>query len=139
MLEAWHKTQTASLAKDSKNTKLPTPSAEVLEAAVSLVKQAYAECSDHGLLSRALLAAPLYRVRAYCHLTPATPVAPMLAKPTKSVNEVLKRLSGQRLTVDAQGGWSGVRHSLSLSYAEEGHRDMNEHKASSRVHSCHCS
>jgi len=101
VLEAWHKTQMASLEKDSKKgvDKLPTPSAEVLEASVSLVKQAYAECSDHGLLSQALLAAPLYRVRAYCHLTPATPVAPMLAKPTKSVNEVLKRLSGQRLTV----------------------------------------
>ena len=65
-----------------------------------LVKQAYAECSDHGMLARALLRAPLHRVRAYCHLTPGTPVAPMLAKPTKSVDEVLKRLSGQRLTVE---------------------------------------
>ena len=94
MLAAWHATQRKSL-----ESALPKPPAEVLDAAVSLVKQAYAECSDHGLLSRALLAAPLHRVRAYCHLTPATPVAPMLAKPTKSVNEVLKRLSGQRLTV----------------------------------------
>jgi ATP-dependent DNA ligase len=31
---------------------------------------------------------------------PGTPVSPMLAKPTKSVDEVLKRLSGQRLTVE---------------------------------------
>ena len=74
--------------------------AEVLDAAVVLVKQAYAECSDHGMLAAALLAAPLHRVRSFCHLTPGTPVSPMLAKPTKSVDEVLKRLSGQRLTVE---------------------------------------
>jgi hypothetical protein len=61
------------------------PRQEVLDAAVVLVKQAYAECSDHGMLARALLRAPLHRVRVYCHLVPGTPVAPMLAKPTKVV------------------------------------------------------
>jgi DNA ligase-1 len=52
------------------------------------------------MLAKALLSAPLHRLRAHCHLVPGTPVSPMLAKPTKSVDEVLKRLSGQRLTVE---------------------------------------
>jgi len=76
------------------------PYQEVLDLAVSLVKQAYAECSDHGMLAKAILEAPLYAIRRICHLIPGTPVSPMLAKPTKSVDEVLKRLSGQQLTVE---------------------------------------
>jgi DNA ligase 1 len=59
------------------------PPQEILDAAVVLVKQAFAECSDHGRLARALLSAPLHMVREFCYLIPGTPVSPMLAKPTK--------------------------------------------------------
>ena len=49
--------------------------------------------SSLTLLVNALLSAPLYKLYDACRLGPGLPVAPMLAKPTKQVNEVLRRLS----------------------------------------------
>ena len=43
---------------------------------------------------------PLSELHKYCSLMPGIPVEPMLAKPTKSVGEVLKRLEGQRFTLE---------------------------------------
>jgi DNA ligase 1 len=48
----------------------------------------------------ACLQAPLHELHRACNLTPGIPVAPMLAKPTKSVQEVLKRLNGLRFTCE---------------------------------------
>lgn len=46
------------------------------------------------------LLVPLWEMHKHCSLTPGVPVEPMLAKPTKSVQEVLKRLEGQRFTLE---------------------------------------
>eukprot|EP00814_Leptocylindrus_danicus_P006390 CAMPEP_0116016860 /NCGR_PEP_ID=MMETSP0321-20121206/7720_1 /TAXON_ID=163516 /ORGANISM="Leptocylindrus danicus var. danicus, Strain B650" /LENGTH=883 /DNA_ID=CAMNT_0003486975 /DNA_START=75 /DNA_END=2726 /DNA_ORIENTATION=- len=71
-----------------------------LESAVNIIKKAYSEYpSFDGLVSNALNT-PLYRLHLHCTLTPGIPVTPMLAKPTKSVQEVLKRLEGKRFTCE---------------------------------------
>jgi len=72
----------------------------VRELAVELVKQAYSERPNYDDLCRALLTAPLHRLHNLCRLTPGVPVAPMLAKPTKSVEEVMGRLTGLRFTCE---------------------------------------
>lgn len=67
---------------------------ERVELAVVAVKRAFSECPNLSVLVGALLSAPLHRLHERCHLVAGVPVAPMLAKPTKGIHEVLKRLSG---------------------------------------------
>lgn len=71
-----------------------------LEAAVSIVKKAYSEVPSYEAILKAALEHPLQVLHRYCTLTPGIPVAPMLAKPTKSVQEVLKRLNGLKFTCE---------------------------------------
>lgn len=71
-----------------------------LEAAVQIIKKAYSEVPSYNALLDAALAFPLDHLHVACSLTPGIPVAPMLAKPTKSIQEVLKRLNGQQFTCE---------------------------------------
>ena len=71
-----------------------------LEAVVGIVKKAYHEVPSYDALLDAVLNVPLQEVHKSCTLTPGIPVVPMLAKPTKSVGEVLKRLNGLRFTCE---------------------------------------
>jgi len=73
---------------------------ERLEAAVMIIKKAYSEVPSYDSLLDAGLSVPLDELHKACTLTPGIPVEPMLAKPTKSIQEVLKRLSGQRFTCE---------------------------------------
>jgi len=70
-----------------------------LEAAVAIVKKAYSEVPSYEAILEAALKVPLQMFHKECTLKPGIPVAPMLAKPTKSVQEVLKRLNGLNFTV----------------------------------------
>lgn len=71
-----------------------------LEAAVQIIKKAYSEVPSYDAILDAALSSPLHHLHVVCTLTPGIPVAPMLAKPTKSIQEVLKRLNGQRFTCE---------------------------------------
>lgn len=71
-----------------------------LEAAVNIVKKAYSEVPSFDSILDAALRVPLQQMHEACKLRPGVPVAPMLAKPTKSVQEVLKRLNGIRFTCE---------------------------------------
>jgi len=73
---------------------------ERCEMAVVAVKRAFSECPSTSVLVAALLKAPLYMLYKACRLTPGTPVAPMLAKPTKEIGEVLKRLEKLEFTME---------------------------------------
>ena len=76
------------------------PLDEQLEAAVAIVKRAYNEVPSYDTLLDALLTVPLQEIHKICKLSPGVLVGPMLAKPTKSVQEVLKRLNGLRFTCE---------------------------------------
>lgn len=65
-----------------------------IECAIAAVKRAFSECPNLSVLVDALLKKPLHLLYQSCHLVSGIPVAPMLAKPTKGIHEVLKRLSG---------------------------------------------
>jgi len=71
-----------------------------LEAAVAIVKKAYSEVPSYDAILEAALKFPLEDLYKVCTLQPGIPVAPMLAKPTKSIQEVLKRLNGVRFTCE---------------------------------------
>jgi len=79
----------------------PEPPLDIqLEAATAIVKKAYNEVPSYDSLLAALLCTPLQELHKHCTLTPGVPVGPMLAKPTKSIKEVLKRLDGKRFTLE---------------------------------------
>jgi len=71
-----------------------------LECSASIVKKAYSEVPSYDSILDAALSAPLVNMHIECTLRPGIPVSPMLAKPTKSVQEVLKRLNGLRFTCE---------------------------------------
>jgi len=103
--EQYTKSNTAKLIKDFPqeakeycNTKV-TPEKR-MEAAVAIVKKAYSEVPSYDALIDACVSVPLQELHKVCTLTPGVPVAPMLAKPTKSILEVLTRLNGQRFTCE---------------------------------------
>ena len=70
------------------------------ECAMIAVKRAFSECPSLEILTKSLLQYPIYDIHQYCRLTPGVPVAPMLAKPTKAISEVLKRLNGLNFTME---------------------------------------
>jgi DNA ligase-1 len=74
--------------------------AEDMGLAVDAVKQAFSECPSYDELTSALLGFGIAELPQHCHLVPGIPVKPMLAKPTKGVGEVLKRLEGIRFTCE---------------------------------------
>lgn len=71
-----------------------------LEAAVNMIKQVYSEVPSYDALLDAALKVPLIGLHQACNFQPGIPVAPMLAKPTKSVQEVLNRLNGLAFTCE---------------------------------------
>lgn len=71
-----------------------------LDIAEAIIKKAHAEVPSYDSILDALLKVPLQEVHKHCNLNPGLPVEPMLAKPTKSVLDALKRLNGQRFTCE---------------------------------------
>lgn len=80
--------------------------------AENAVKRAFSECPNLNLLVTALLQQPLHLLYRECRLIPGVPVHPMLAKPTKQIQEVMKRLSGQSFTMEYK--YDGERAQLHL-------------------------
>lgn len=76
------------------------PVEKTLEAAANMVRKVYSEVPSYDALLDAALKVPLVNLHDGCHFQPGIPVEPMLAKPTKSIQEVLKRLNGQEFTCE---------------------------------------
>jgi len=77
-----------------------TPPEKRLEAAVAILKKAYSEVPSYEAVWEAATKVPLDALHKMCTLTPGIPVSPMLAKPTKSIQEVLQRLNGLKFTCE---------------------------------------
>jgi len=86
--------------KKSEYSKLENLMIEMEEA----VRQAFCEMPNYEMLVKALIddgEKPSPRLLASrCHVTPLIPVKPMLAKPTRSVQEVLGRFTGILFTAE---------------------------------------
>ncbi|OAL50453.1 ATP-dependent DNA ligase [Pyrenochaeta sp. DS3sAY3a] len=83
------------MSQDSK-----TPSTADLAKAESILKSVYSELPSYEVIVPAMLEHGIYNLRDNCRLQPGVPLKPMLAKPTKSITEVLDRFEGKDFTCE---------------------------------------
>ena len=76
------------------------PSADKLAEAESTLKTVYSELPAYEVIIPAMLEHGLSKLGDVCKLQPGIPIKPMLAKPTKSVTEVLDRFEGREFTCE---------------------------------------
>jgi DNA ligase-1 len=76
------------------------PSTADLAKAESTLKSVYSELPSYEVIIPAMLKHGIYDLPNNCQLQPGVPLKPMLAKPTKSITEVLDRFDGKDFTCE---------------------------------------
>ncbi|MCJ1399102.1 hypothetical protein MMC11_002304 [Xylographa trunciseda] len=76
------------------------PSSEQLAKGEAILKTVYSELPNYEVIIPAMLEHGIFRLRENCKLQPGVPLKPMLAKPTKSITEVLDRFEGKNFTCE---------------------------------------
>jgi DNA ligase-1 len=77
-----------------------TPSTTDLANAEATLKTVYSELPSYEVIIPAMLEHGIMNLRENCRLQPGVPLKPMLAKPTKSITEVLDRFEGKDFTCE---------------------------------------
>ncbi|KAI9369614.1 hypothetical protein BJX61DRAFT_549468 [Aspergillus egyptiacus] len=77
-----------------------SPSAEQIAEGEAILKTVYSELPAWEVIIPAVLEHGLQNLREHCKLQPGIPIKPMLAKPTKSITEVLDRFEGKDFTCE---------------------------------------
>ena len=85
-----------SVAQDGKKV----PSEAELKKGEEVFKAVYNELPSYEVIVPALLKGGIWKLREECKLQPGVPLKPMLAKPTKSIGEVLDRFEGKDFTCE---------------------------------------
>ncbi|TVY32749.1 DNA ligase [Lachnellula subtilissima] len=76
------------------------PSTEQLAKGESILKAVYSELPSYDVIIPTMLEHGLFNLQDNCKLQPGVPLKPMLAKPTKSITEVLDRFENQTFTCE---------------------------------------
>ncbi|KAK7193386.1 DNA ligase 1 [Paraphaeosphaeria sporulosa] len=76
------------------------PSTTDLASAETILKSVYSELPSYEVIIPAMLEHGLSKLKDKCQLQPGVPLKPMLAKPTKSITEVLDRFEGKDFTCE---------------------------------------
>ena len=71
-----------------------------LEEAAVAVKQAYHQCPNYERVIEAIIKHGLKNLEDHCKVTPGVPLKPMLAYPTKGIQDVLKRFENIEFTCE---------------------------------------
>ncbi|KAI9927679.1 hypothetical protein ASPWEDRAFT_54349 [Aspergillus wentii DTO 134E9] len=77
-----------------------SPSTEKMAEGEAILKTVYSELPAYEVIIPAMLEHGLFNLREVCKLQPGIPIKPMLAKPTKSITEVLDRFEGKDFTCE---------------------------------------
>ncbi|KAL8802044.1 MAG: hypothetical protein Q9182_004057 [Xanthomendoza sp. 2 TL-2023] len=76
------------------------PCSEQLAKGEAILKTVYSELPSYEVIIPAVLHHGIFHLRENCKLQPGIPLKPMLAKPTKSISEVLDRFEGKNFTCE---------------------------------------
>lgn len=89
---------------------------QALEEAAKIIKEVYSVLPDYGKIVPALLRVGVLKLPEACNFSLGVPVGPMLAKPTKSVSEILDKFQGTEFTCEYK--YDGER--AQIHYMEDG-------------------
>lgn len=95
----------------SENSKRRVSSDELAKAE-DIFKEAFSQIPNYGEVIRAAYDHGYRNLLEHCKLTPGVPLKPMLAKPTKSILEVLDRFQGEEFTCEYK--YDGERAQIHL-------------------------
>ncbi|TKA78633.1 hypothetical protein B0A55_02675 [Friedmanniomyces simplex] len=90
----------AMVAHDVAQHGKKVPSETELKKGEEVFKTVYSELPAYEVIVPALLKGGIWKLRETCKLQPGVPLKPMLAKPTKSIGEVLDRFEGKDFTCE---------------------------------------
>ncbi|KAJ5855501.1 Nucleic acid-binding OB-fold [Penicillium soppii] len=90
----------AVLAHEAESSGNKMPSTEQMVAGENIFKSVYSELPAYEVIIPAMLEHGLSKLPEICKLQPGIPIKPMLAKPTKSITEVLDRFEGKEFTCE---------------------------------------
>ena len=76
------------------------PSTDKLAEGEAALKTVYSELPSYEVIVPAMLEHGIFNLHETCKLQPGVPLKPMLAKPTKSITEVLDRFEGKDFTCE---------------------------------------
>lgn len=76
------------------------PSVDTYLKAEDLIKDAFCQVPNYEHLINAALEHGILQLDKHCVLKPGVPLKPMLAKPTKSISEVLDKFTGEEFTCE---------------------------------------
>jgi DNA ligase 1 len=76
------------------------PSTDKLAEGEAALKTVYSELPSYEVIIPAMLEHGIFNLHETCKLQPGVPLKPMLAKPTKSITEVLDRFEGKDFTCE---------------------------------------
>ncbi|ANB15112.1 DNA ligase (ATP) CDC9 [Sugiyamaella lignohabitans] len=74
--------------------------ADDIQQADEIVKDVCSQLPNYEVIIEAILKDGILNLKDACKLTPGIPLKPMLAKPTKSITEVLDRFNGEEFTCE---------------------------------------
>lgn len=87
-------------AHEAESSGKKMPSTEQMVAGENIFKSVYSELPAYEVIIPAMLEHGLSKLPEMCKLQPGIPLKPMLAKPTKSITEVLDRFEGKEFTCE---------------------------------------
>ncbi|OXV11628.1 hypothetical protein Egran_00610 [Elaphomyces granulatus] len=99
------------------------PSAEELTEGEAILKTVFSELPSYEVIIPEMLEHGLFKLREVCKLQPGVPLKPMLAKPTKSITEVLDRFEGKDFTCEYK--YDGERAQIHYVAPESVHKFPN--------------
>ncbi|KAI4202949.1 MAG: hypothetical protein LQ350_002166 [Teloschistes chrysophthalmus] len=77
-----------------------SPSSEQLAQGEAILRTVYCELPSYEVIIPAMLEHGIFHLHEKCKLQPGVPLKPMLARPTKSITEVLDRFEGKDFTCE---------------------------------------